>query len=143
MIYKEVILEKSYGLSVDIYLYGLLMYEMLLGVPAFPCRNSVEEQEENIKKGNFSLPDNLLSEEAISLLKGIIVVEAKDRLSIEEIKNHMFFKGLDWSAVERVELQMPEPMVREPNAANFEDITYDSADEDWQHEFEDSDYDES
>ena len=41
---------------------------------------------------------------------------------------------------------MPEPDVREPCAANFEDITYDSADEDWQHEFEedgDDDYNNS
>jgi hypothetical protein len=40
---------------------------------------------------------------------------------------------------------MPDPHIREPCAANFEDITYDSADEDWQHEFEedDEDYDRS
>ena len=36
---------------------------------------------------------------------------------------------------------MPDPHVREPCAANFEDITYDSADEDWQHEFEEDDED--
>ena len=39
----EVVMQKPYGQSVDLYLYGLLMYEMLLGVPAFPCPESEEE----------------------------------------------------------------------------------------------------
>ena len=32
----EVLAEKSYGKSVDLFLFGLLMYEMLTGLPAFP-----------------------------------------------------------------------------------------------------------
>jgi serine/threonine protein kinase len=39
----EVVMQKEYGPSVDIYLFGLLTYEMLLGVPAFPCPESEEE----------------------------------------------------------------------------------------------------
>jgi hypothetical protein len=87
------------------------------------------------------LPDEILSEAAISLLKGTIVVNSDDRLSIKQIKKHAFFEGLEWSAVDNLELQMPEPDIREPCAANFEDITYDSADEDWQHEFEENEED--
>ena len=68
----EVVMQKPYGQSVDLYLYGLLAYEMLLGVPAFPCTESEEEQEERIRRGVFELPDEILSESAISLLQGTI-----------------------------------------------------------------------
>jgi serine/threonine protein kinase len=62
-------MQKPYGPSVDIYLYGLLMYEMLLGAPAFPCTESgEEEQETRIRRGTFDLPEEFLSQEAISLL---------------------------------------------------------------------------
>ena len=39
----EVLLGKTYDKSVDLYLYGLLAYEMLTGEPAFPMRNSEDE----------------------------------------------------------------------------------------------------
>ena len=77
----------------------------------------------------------------MSLLKGTIAVEASDRFTIDQIKQHSFFEGLEWSAVENIELEMPEVHLKEPDSANFEDITYDSADEDWQHEFEEDDED--
>lgn len=39
----EVLLEKAYGASVDLYLLGLLMYEMIVGKPAFPCLYDEDE----------------------------------------------------------------------------------------------------
>ena len=52
----------------------------------------------------FDLPEEILSDSAISLLKGIIVVDPSKRLSIAEIKQHEFFEGLEWGSVDRLEL---------------------------------------
>jgi lipopolysaccharide export LptBFGC system permease protein LptF len=38
---------------------------------------------------------------------------------------------------------MPPAQIREPNADNYDEITIDSCDEDWQHEFEDNNSDAS
>ena len=53
----EVLLGKTYDKTVDLYLYGLLAYEMLCGDPAFPMRTNEDEQEERIKSCNFTFPD--------------------------------------------------------------------------------------
>ena len=53
----EVLLGKTYDKTVDLYLYGLLAYEMITGQTAFPMRNSEEEQEQRIKTCTFTFPD--------------------------------------------------------------------------------------
>lgn len=40
----EALLEIPYGKSVDLFLWGLLLYECLVGIPAFPFRNDMDEQ---------------------------------------------------------------------------------------------------
>ena len=59
----EVLLEKSYNKTVDIYLYGVLAYEMLCGKPAFPFKYDVEEHENRIKNCKFTFPDEVIEEE--------------------------------------------------------------------------------
>lgn len=44
----EVLQKKSYDKSVDLFLFGLLVYELLSGVPAFPFRDDSEEQNGRI-----------------------------------------------------------------------------------------------
>ena len=44
----EVLQKKSYDKSVDLFLFGLLVYELLTGVPAFPFRDDAEEQNDRI-----------------------------------------------------------------------------------------------
>lgn len=112
------------------------MYEMVLGVPAFPCMFDMEEQERNILQSKFTLPQDLLSAQAVSLIEGLVVVEGKQRLTISQIKNHAFFKEVNWDQVERGEMEMPTIPIKSPDASNFDEITFDSCDEDWQHEFE-------
>lgn len=48
---------KSYGKSVDLFLYGVLAYEMLTGEMAFPFLNDTEEHENRIKNCEFYFPD--------------------------------------------------------------------------------------
>jgi serine/threonine protein kinase len=107
------------------------MYEMILGVPAFPCMYDMEEQEKNILESKFCLPSDLLSAEAMSLIKGLVVVEGRHRLTISQIKKHPFFKEVNWQQIERGEVIMPTIPIKSPDACNFDEITFDSCDEDW------------
>ena len=88
------LLEKSYDKSVDLFLFGLLVYELLVGVPAFPFRNDPEEQHERITNCRFLYPgepgceveEPLLSDEAKSLIESLLVPIGKNRLAITKIK---------------------------------------------------------
>ena len=56
---------------------------------------------------------------------------------MNKIKDHKFFKPIDWKRIETGKIK-PNPVpLKEPTAENFEDIDYDSDDEDFSHEFTD------
>ena len=182
----EVLLGKTYDKTVDLYLYGLLAYEMLCGQPAFPMRNSEEEQEERIKSCTFTFPDEdtsqlqdkdkpqqlmsprgcpidltysevsdatgwpkrtisttksnplipEISAEAKSLIRGLIVANGKKRLSINKIKQHEFFQPIKFQDVEKTRIKMASVEMKNPRSGMFDEIEPDSADEDFEHEFE-------
>jgi serine/threonine protein kinase len=66
----EMLRRSGHGKSVDWYLLGVLLYEMLVGIPPYYSNNK-EQLYENIQKGPLKLP-NFLSKEARSLLIGLM-----------------------------------------------------------------------
>lgn len=70
------------------YLYGLLAYEMMTGVPAFPPQTP--EIEQAILQARYREPTEL-SPEARDLIAKLIVTNPDHRLSIKKIKKHRFF----------------------------------------------------
>ena len=142
----------------DLFLYGVLAYEMLCGKPAFPFKFDVEEHEQRIMSCTFTFPDEVIQEEerdddeiplnlpnsnvpiqlsdsAKKLIRGLVVPSAKKRLAIDKIKKHKFFSGIVWADVESGKCKVPRVHLKEPKAENFDEISYDSDDEDFQHEF--------
>ena len=77
-----------------------------------------------------------LSDEAKSLIRGLIVANGKKRLSIHKIKKHEFFGSINWTDIEKLKIRMPHVRQREPNGGNFEEVEPDSCDEDFEHEYE-------
>jgi serine/threonine protein kinase len=51
----------------DVYQIGVVLYEMLVGIPPY-YNDNVSKLYENIRKGNLKIP-SYLSKQAISLLK--------------------------------------------------------------------------
>lgn len=108
-------MEKSYDKSVDLFLFGLLVYEMLTGVPAFPFDSDHDEQQDRIIKCKFSFPgeegctvsEPLLSDEAKSLISGLLVPEGKKRLTVAKIKSSDLFGRYieSWQDVENGHLE--------------------------------------
>mmetsp|Transcript_18123 Transcript_18123/g.2956 ORF Transcript_18123/g.2956 Transcript_18123/m.2956 type:complete len:189 (+) Transcript_18123:243-809(+) len=66
----EMIRRQGHGKAVDWYLLGVLLYEMLVGVPPYFSHNR-EELFNNIQRGRLKIPANL-SLEAKSILKGLL-----------------------------------------------------------------------
>jgi ankyrin repeat protein/tRNA A-37 threonylcarbamoyl transferase component Bud32 len=112
----EMLKRQGHGKSVDWYLLGVLLYEMLFGkTPYFS--ESKEELFHNIKSGKLKISRNL-SPEAIDILKCLLNRNPNKRLGAgkggsEEIKSHPFFKEIDWELWMRRELSVLDPVIKE------------------------------
>lgn len=107
----EMLKRQGHGKAVDWYLLGVLLYEMLVGIPPYFSHNK-DQLFHNIQHSTLKIPTSL-SSDAKSLLKGLLQRDPAKRLGskrdAEEIKEHVFFYGINWDSVLRKELRPPRP----------------------------------
>lgn len=107
----EILKNQPHSKSVDWYLCGVLLYEMLVGIsPYFNYNRKI--LFENILKARLLIPSKM-SLEARDLILGLLNRNPDKRLGAgeddaEEIKRHKFFADIDWASVEKLGLNMPE-----------------------------------
>ncbi|PKU64872.1 Serine/threonine-protein kinase [Dendrobium catenatum] len=113
----EIITGKGHDKAADWWSVGVLLFEMLTGKPPFIGGNRDKIQQKIVKE-KMKLPA-YLSTEAHSLLKGLLQKEVIRRLGngpggSNEIKNHKWFKSINWRKLDAREIQ---PSFR-PNVAD-------------------------
>ena len=82
--------EPYQGITTDLWSSGIVLYSMLVGSLPFD-EQELQKLYEQIKFGKFFLPSTL-SLEAIDFLKKLLVVNPKNRIGLNEIKKHPWFK---------------------------------------------------
>ena len=88
------VLSRNYTELCDLWSCGVIMYILLTGRPPFNGSNE-EEIMKKIKEGNYDLkkyPWGVISEEAKDLLKGLLQVNTKKRLTAKQALEHKWFK---------------------------------------------------
>ena len=94
----EVIKKTGHNKSVDWYLCGLILFEMLTGKPPYFSTN-YKQLTHNILNAKLKFPENV-SPKARDLIKNQLKRNIGDRLGSKkdasELKRHPFFEGLDW-----------------------------------------------
>uniref|UniRef100_A0A0N5B128 Protein kinase C n=1 Tax=Syphacia muris TaxID=451379 RepID=A0A0N5B128_9BILA len=120
----EVLQELRYGVSVDWWALGVLMYEMMAGQPPFEAENE-EDLFEAILHDDVLYPV-WLSKEAVNILKAFMTKNAGKRLGCvqsqggeDAIRAHPFFRNMDWEALEARKIKPPfRPKIKSKRDVN-------------------------
>lgn len=106
----EVLTEAGHSIAVDYWGLGILLFEMLAGYPPFTAKNrNFDEIEKLIIQNKPVFPD-YFSKESVDLIKKLTDSDPEKRLgviSINDIKDHSFFKGVNWSNLLNLKITPP------------------------------------
>lgn len=99
----------GHGRAADYWAYGVLLFELLAGYPPFFDDNPLGIYEK-ILNGKFGFPPHI-DFVAKDLIKRLLTADLSKRLGnlhdgADGIKNHRWFEGVDWTAVERKQIRV-------------------------------------
>ena len=120
----EVFGKEGYTETVDFWSLGTILFEMLLGYPPF-CGKTPSVTLNNVLnfEKNFKIPaDAQLSKEAVDLMKRLIIRSDRrlGKNGVHEIKNHPFFRGVNWSEIRNRRAPVIPKLSGEEDTRNFE-----------------------
>uniref|UniRef100_A0A8C2HIL8 non-specific serine/threonine protein kinase n=1 Tax=Cyprinus carpio TaxID=7962 RepID=A0A8C2HIL8_CYPCA len=120
----EVILRQGYGKPVDWWAMGVILYEFLVGcVPFFG--DTPEELFGQVVSDEIIWPDgdDALPVDAQDLITRLLNQNAQERLGrggAPEVKQHMFFNGLDWNGLLRQKAEFIPQLEAEDDTSYFD-----------------------
>eukprot|EP01017_Pseudomicrothorax_dubius_P044262 TRINITY_DN7461_c0_g2_i1.p1 TRINITY_DN7461_c0_g2~~TRINITY_DN7461_c0_g2_i1.p1 ORF type:complete len:839 (-),score=239.52 TRINITY_DN7461_c0_g2_i1:1-2517(-) len=122
----EMLLETSHGRMVDWWSIGCIIFQLIVGDPPFAAETQ-EQVFDNIKELRLTWPriareEDAMSPEAQDLIQKLLASDPKKRLgynSIDEIKKHPFFEGIDWTKLRCTEAPIIPQRRDEFDVSNF------------------------
>ena len=107
----EVITGEGHNKSADWWSFGILIFEMLCGIPPFYSENT-EKMYDLITHAELKFPKRIpLSDDSKDLIKQLLIKNQNNRLGakngFEDIRKHPFFSGFDFEALLSKKLTPP------------------------------------
>lgn len=138
------ILRQGYGKTIDYWSMGIVLYEFLVGCVPFFGESAEELFMYVVNDAKIDWPsdeDWPIDPEARNIISGLLLQDPQERLGSQgpqEVKDHPYLNGIEWNSLLRYKAEFI------PQLENEEDTSYfDSRLERYNHEFEDSDTDDS
>lgn len=103
----------GYGVAVDWWSLGTLIFEMLTGAPPFYDSNMQRMCHKILTAPLVFPPAPRVSAAAQDLVRGLLQRDPAHRLCGDQVRAHPFFSGISWEVVEQRRLRPPfRPRVR-------------------------------
>ena len=107
----EVITKNDIDKMADWWSFGILLFEMLCGIPPFYAEN-INKIYEMITNGTVQFPQKInISDEAKDIIQKLLEKNPKKRLGsqngILDIKKHPFFSKIDFNLIEQKKIEAP------------------------------------
>ncbi|KAF5387800.1 hypothetical protein D9615_000184 [Tricholomella constricta] len=124
--------EQGYSKIVDFWSLGVLLFEMCCGWSPFYAEDT-QQMYKNICFGKIRFPKGVIGEDGKQFVKGLLNRNPNHRLGAsrdaEELKEHPFFKTIDWKALALKQVTPPfKPVVESDESTNNFDPEFTSAD---------------
>lgn len=101
----QIVTGKWYGIDTDMWSLGALFYRMLVGRAPFDdnphklgARNEPADIQKRIQLDDITFP-SFLSSAAVEMLEGLLRKNEEERLNMQDLKEGLFFEGVDWDKV--------------------------------------------
>jgi serine/threonine protein kinase len=105
----EIIVGNKYNSKVDLWMFGILLYELKYKKTPFldisqmnkyndDIEKIIDEVYDNINKNKITF-DNTISVELQDLIMKLLIKYPNNRISITEIKNHAFYKDVNFNLI--------------------------------------------
>jgi len=117
----EVFAQTGYGQECDWWSLGVIMYECLVGYPPFYAEDPMSTCRKIVNwRKTLVFPDEArLSNDSRDLITKLIN-DSAHRLTFDEIKNHRFFKGVDWDNLRKFKSPLVPNVMSETDTQNFD-----------------------
>ncbi|XP_047348576.1 cGMP-dependent protein kinase 1-like isoform X1 [Vespa velutina] len=123
----EIILNKGHDRAVDYWALGILTHELLVGKPPFRAADHMTTYNKILKGIEVVGIPSIINKHANQFIKKLLRHSASERLGyqrngIQDIRDHKWFSGFNWQALQRLALPAPiVPTVRNRiDTRNFE-----------------------
>lgn len=98
----EILSDQHYGRTLDYYSLGVLLYELITGLPPYYNHDQIQMQKDIV---SADLRVSHLSGDSLSLIQGLLEKDPAKRLGrvggIKAIKEHPFFNEISWRDVRK------------------------------------------
>ena len=97
---------------IDIYGIGVVLYELVCGIKPFYSKENMTLFGDDLKK-NKLMVNEYFSTELKNILNKLLSKDKNEKFNnLDEIKKHLFFKGLDWNKLANFQIVPPLNLVK-------------------------------